>query len=339
MKPRAAPPETLRDTYLRAYGHMLEARLLEERLAALYRAGGKIVGGVYLGRGQEAFSAALGVQLRWGRDIFAGLIRDQSGRLAFGEAMLDATRTYLGSVKGPMRGRDGNVHRGRPREGLPAMISHLGSMISYVTGMLLGRRLQGRLGDSVGGASIGDGGTSTGAFHEGLNLAAVERLPLVIALANNQYAYSTPNNRQFACAHLVDRAKGYGVDGYEVDATNLEECLKVFQTAVQRAREGHGPQLVVGAMLRLAGHGEHDDASYIPLELRQQGQDCLLLAEQSIRDRGWLDEAGFTTLRDGIVQRIESAVTTASRESAPDPYKESWRALASASLVDDDPNR
>src|SRR5207244_4464628 len=123
-------------------------------------------------------------------DIFAPLIRDAGGRLAFGEPILDAVRTYLGSSLGPMRGRDGNVHRGRPREGLLPMISHLGAMISVVNGMLLARRFKGISG-SVGATSIGDGGTSTGAFHEALNQAAVEKLPLVLVVANNQYAYST----------------------------------------------------------------------------------------------------------------------------------------------------
>jgi len=331
----------MRELFLKAFRHMLEAKLLEERLAGLYRAGGKIVGGVYLGRGQEAFSAALGVQLRKGKDIFAGLIRDQAARLAIGEPMLDATRTYLGSVKGPMRGRDGNVHRGRPLEGMPAMISHLGSMISYVTGMLLARRLQGRLGDAVAAATIGDGGTSTGAFHEGLNLAAVEKLPLVVAVANNQYAYSTPNERQFACAHLVDRAKGYGVEGHVVDGTDLEASLATFQRAVQNAREGRGPQMVVGSLLRLAGHGEHDDASYIPAETKAQGQgqDCLVLAEQKVLQQGWMKEAELAAQRADIQARIEDAISTASRDPVPDPYKESWRAVASAALVDDDPNR
>ncbi|MFZ4768256.1 MAG: thiamine pyrophosphate-dependent enzyme, partial [Roseimicrobium sp.] len=226
----------LRETYLVTYRHMLRARVLEDKLAGLYRAGGRIVGGVYLGKGQEAFSAALAVQLVKGQDIYAGLIRDQAGRLAFGEAMLDTTRTYLGSALGPMRGRDGNIHRGRPTEGMPAMISHLGSMVSVVAGMLLARRLQGRLNDSVGATSIGDGGTSTGAFHEGLNMAAVEKLPLIISVANNQFAYSTPNDRQYACHHLVDRAIGYGVEGHSVDGTNLAACISVFHNAVQRAR-------------------------------------------------------------------------------------------------------
>src|SRR5690606_31281540 len=111
--------------------------------------------------------------------------------------VLDTPQTYFGSAKGPMRGRDGNIHRGRPKEGMPAMISHLGSLISVVNGMLMARRFRGQTG-CVGGTTIGDGGTSTGAFHEGLNLAAVERLPLVVGVANNQFAYSTPTARQYA---------------------------------------------------------------------------------------------------------------------------------------------
>src|SRR5205807_456147 len=118
--------------------------------------------------------------------------------------LIDCFRTYLGSRLGPMRGRDGNVHRGRPREGYFAMISHLGAMIPVVAGALFARQLKGERG-SVGATSIGDGGTSTGAFHEGLNFAAVEKLPLIVVVANNQYAYSTPNARQFACADLIER--------------------------------------------------------------------------------------------------------------------------------------
>ena len=110
---------------------MLRARILENKLSSLYKAG-KIVGGVYLGKGQEAVSATLGASLIRGIDYFAPLIRDQAGRTAFGEPMIDCTRTYLGSVEGPMRGRDGNIHRGRPTEGMPAMISHLGAAVSVV---------------------------------------------------------------------------------------------------------------------------------------------------------------------------------------------------------------
>ncbi len=269
-----------REQYLRALHQMKLSRVLEEKLGSLYRAGGRIVGGVYLGRGQEAFSAAQGVLLRMGKDVYGPLIRDQAGRLAFGEPVIECLRTYLGAATGPMRGRDGNIHRGRPRDGYMAMISHLGSLLSVVAGALFARRLKGTLGDSIGATSIGDGGTSTGAFHEGLNLAAVEKLPLIVSIANNQYAYSTPTARQYACENLVDRAAGYGVGGEAVDATDLAACLTAFRKAVSLAKEGKGPQMVVGKLLRLAGHGEHDDASYIPDTKRHthEARDCIDVA-------------------------------------------------------------
>ena len=238
------------DLARRAFRTMLLARATEEKLAALYRAG-MIKGGVFLGKGQEALSTASAIFLQKG-DIFGPLIRDQAGRLAFGDTVLDTLRTYLGSAKGPMRGRDGNIHRGRPKEGYYAMISHLGALIPVVAGGLYARRLRGETG-VVGVTSIGDGATSTGAFHEGVNLAAVERLPLVVVVANNQYAYSTPNNRQFACADLLDKAAGYGIAGFKCDGTDPAACLETLHLAVQAAREGHGPQLVVATLLRLAG--------------------------------------------------------------------------------------
>lgn len=316
---------------------MIRARILEDKLASLYRAGGRIVGGVYIGRGQEAFSAAQTVSLTKGKDIFAGLIRDQAGKMAFGEPILDATRTYLGSILGPMRGRDGNIHRGRPKEGMPAMISHLGSMVSVVSGMLLSRRLQGNLGDSVGATGIGDGGTSTGAFHEGLNMAAVEKLPLIIAIANNQYSYSTPNDRTFACESLVHRAKGYGIDGYEVNGTDLVECVDTFAHAISRARAGHGPQMIVGKLLRLSGHGEHDDASYIPEALRkgEHGCDCLNKAETQLLEKGWITPDEVSSLYSDAKQETDAAIAKSSQEPLPDPFKEGWKALASPGLFEE----
>src|SRR6266568_7032738 len=177
---------TLRDDYILACRWLLLARTLDEKLASLYRMG-KIHGGVFVGRGQEALSVSVGLALRKG-DIFAPLIRDLAGRLAFGEPLLDSVRTYLGSPLGPMRGRDGNVHRGKPKEGLLAMISHLGAMISVVNGALMARRFSGD-NEAIGAASIGDGATSTGAVHEALNQAAIEKLPVIVVIANNQYAY------------------------------------------------------------------------------------------------------------------------------------------------------
>jgi acetoin:2,6-dichlorophenolindophenol oxidoreductase subunit alpha len=268
-------------------------------------------------------------------DVFAPLIRDTAGRLAFGEPMIDAVRTYLGSPLGPMRGRDGNVHRGRPREGLLAMISHLGAMIAVVNGVLLARRMKGANG-SVGVASIGEGATSTGAFHEALNQAAVERLPLVLVVANNRYAYSTPNSRQFACHSLADKASGYGVESRSVAGTDLLACLQVVSDAVGRARAGRGPQLIVADLLRLCGHGEHDDASYVDPKIRQSpvGRDCLKVAESYLLEQGWLDPAALEAWRVEAARQVDEAVATVQREPTPDPYAENWSALASKHLLE-----
>src|SRR6202022_3265267 len=204
-------PSLFQDQYIEAFNWMLLARTVEEKLASLWRAG-KISGGVYLGKGQEAISAGLGTILKSG-DIFGPLIRDQAGRLAFGEPLVEVFRVHFGSRTGLSRGRDGNVHRGNPRGGYHAMISHLGSLISVVAGALLARRFKGDT-SAIGATTIADGGTSTGAFHEAINMAAVEKLPLVVVVVNNQYAYSTPKSRQFACTVLVERAIGYGVEGH-----------------------------------------------------------------------------------------------------------------------------
>ena len=327
----AALPAISRDDYIAAFRWMLLARVLDDKLASLYR-GGKIVGGVFLGRGQEALSVSVGLALRKG-DVFAPLIRDAAGRLAFGETVLDAVRTFIGSVLGPMRGRDGNVHRGRPREGVFAMISHLGAMISVVNGALLARRFKGQR-DSVGAACVGEGATSTGSFHEAINQAAIEKLPLVLVVADNQYAYSTPNTRQFACASLADKADGYGVDGHSVDGTDLGACLRVLKEAVARARAGRGPQMVFARLLRLCGHGEHDDAHYIDPTLKQSplGRDCLKVAEENLLRQNWADLAALDSWRQDATQKVEEAVARAQREPGPDPFKEDWYALSSKHL-------
>jgi pyruvate dehydrogenase E1 component alpha subunit/2-oxoisovalerate dehydrogenase E1 component alpha subunit len=316
---------------LAAYRFMLRARLLDDKFAALYRAG-KIHGGVFLGRGQEALSAAIGVHLNKS-DVFAPLIRDAAGRLAFGEPIIDAVRTYLGSALGPMRGRDGNVHRGRPTEGYLPMISHLGAMVSVVNGVLFARRMKGITG-IVGVACLGEGATSTGAFHESLNQAAVEKLPLVLVVANNQFAYSTPTSRQFACADLANKATGYGVEAHSLDGTDFSDCMETVGSAVARARAGHGPQLVVATLLRLCGHGEHDDAGYIAPELKNSplGRDCLKVAEEFLLKNNFADTAQLAVWRSEAIREIEEAVAQAQREPTPDPYEEKWSALSSEHL-------
>jgi acetoin:2,6-dichlorophenolindophenol oxidoreductase subunit alpha len=326
---KAAPHER----FLEAFRWMLLARTLEEKLVSLYR-GGQITGGVYIGKGQEAVSVACGFFLQRG-DIFAPLIRDQAGRSAFGEPLIDVTRTYLGSRLGPMRGRDGNIHRGKPRDGQLAMISHLGAMVSVTVGALMAKRFRGEKG-FIGLTCIGEGGMQTGSFHEGMNLAAVEQVPLVVVATNNHYAYSTPNEREFACEELVDRAKGYGFEGYNLDGTDLTQCLEIIGSAVKRARAGRPPQLVVAEILRLSGHGEHDDASYVTDEIKRQpfAQDCLKLTEKKIVDLALLDPATLQSWREDAAAQVDEAIATAQKEPSAEGAEEDWCAISTRELAD-----
>jgi pyruvate dehydrogenase E1 component alpha subunit/2-oxoisovalerate dehydrogenase E1 component alpha subunit len=175
-----------------------------------------------------------------------------------------------------------------------------------------------------------------GAFHEGMNIAAVEQVPLVIVATNNHYAYSTPNDREFACDDLVERAIGYGFEGYSLDGTDLAACLDVIGGAVKRARAGRPPQLIVASVLRLSGHGEHDDASYVPEEMKRQpfARDCLKVAEQTIIESNLLDPETLAGWRKDAAAQVDEAVATAQKEAVPEADKEDWCALSNRELVD-----
>jgi pyruvate dehydrogenase E1 component alpha subunit/2-oxoisovalerate dehydrogenase E1 component alpha subunit len=234
-----------------------------------------------------------------------------------------------------MRGRDGNIHRGRPKQGQLAMISHLGAMIPVVVGTLVAKRWRGEK-NFVGLTTIGEGGMQTGASHEGMNIAAVEKVPFVLVATNNHFAYSTTNDREFACLDLVDRAAGYGYEGHTVDGTDLTECLDVIGGAIERARDGAPPQLVVAKLLRLAGHGEHDDASYVPPEMRNElfARDSVQRSEQFILKHDLADAATLRQWRDEAAAEVNEAINIAQREAAPVASEEDWCALAHRDLAD-----
>ncbi len=214
------------------------------------------------------------------------------------------------------------------------MISHLGAMIPVVNGMLMARQFQKR--DGVGATCIGEGGTSTGAFHEALNQAAVEKLPLILVVANNHYAYSTPSTRQFSCESLVDKAMGYGVTGHELDGTDLSACLDIIGGAVEQARNGGGPQLIVAKLLRLCGHGEHDTAEYVDTQLKisPSGRDCLKVAEDHLVQQKWATTGIVARWREEAQQQIEEALAKVQREPGPDPYEEHWAAISTEHLLE-----
>jgi pyruvate dehydrogenase E1 component alpha subunit/2-oxoisovalerate dehydrogenase E1 component alpha subunit len=163
---------------------------------------------------------------------------------------------------GPTHGRDLNTHFGNLKLGLVSPISMLGSLIPVMTGIALAKKAQGEAVVSM--TYIGDGGSSTGEFHEGLNYAAVKKAALVLILENNQYAYSTPTRQQSACAEFVIRAKGYGIHGESVDGNDVLAVYEVTRRSVERARTGKGPTLIEAHTMRMQGHAAHDDFKYVP---------------------------------------------------------------------------
>ena len=318
----------LKETALRAYRAMELARAFDSKLSALYKAG-KIYGGVFIGRGHEAIAACEGVYLQKGRDVYTPFIREQAGRCAWGDSVLLSARCYFGSALGIMRGREGNVHWGNPREGTVATISHLGAAVSVAAGMLIAKRMQGEK-DFVGVICIGDGTTSVGATHEGCNLIAVEKLPAVIVVTNNQYAYSTPNSQEFACKSLCDRGIGYGMTTHECDGTNFLETLEVMGRAIAAARAGEGPQWVVANTLRMCGHGEHDDAAYIPQELKDSfaDRDPLAVARRQMQEQGWLSADDIAAIQTECADEVQRAMAQVQKEPTPDPATEDWSATS-----------
>ncbi len=314
----------MREVGLRAYRAMEMARAFDTKLSALYKAG-KMYGGVFLGRGHEAVAACEAVFLQRGVDVYSPFIREQAGRCAWGDSVLESARCYLGSMEGCMRGRDGNVHWGKPLEGNPAPISHLGAIASVVAGMMLAKRMQGETG-AVGMVCIGDGTTSVGATHEACNMIAVEKLPIVVVVTNNQFAYSTPNASEFACKSLADRGRGYGMQTHECDGTDFLQTLATMQKAVAAARAGEGPQWVVADTLRLCGHGEHDDAAYIPAELKAEyaDRDPLIVARRQVQEQGWLTAEEVAAIQQESIDEVQRAMAQAQKEPTPQPAETDW---------------
>jgi len=296
---------------------MLFARRIEERMIRLYHQG-SIFGGVYCGFGQEAIGTAT-TAAAGPDDLFAPCIRDMTVHLGRGTLPLDIFRQFLGRATGPMRGRDGNIHYGDLRRGIYAMISHLGAMLPVVTGGVMARRRQGR--DTIGFAYIGDGGTSTGDFHEAVNFAAVLDVPVIFVVENNQFAYSTHISSQFRCQHLVERAVGYGIQGVAADGNDVLALRDIVAGLVAEIRTRPRPVLLVCETLRMRGHGEHDDASYVPAELRAAWElrcPLLLLRQTLVADK--LATAAELDALDAAVQvEINAAYEQALGEPPPNP--------------------
>ena len=255
------PHGLTREQLLELYYYLRLTRTLEERLAALYRQN-KVIGGLYRSLGQEADAVGSAYALERPGDFLGPLTRNLGSLLVMGAKPIDFLRQYMAKGTSPTRGREQNLHFADLALGFIGQISHLGDMVPVMAGVALSFRLRGE--PRVALVYVGDGATSTGAFHEGLNFAAVQRLPLVVIAEYNGYAYTTPPAKQFAVKDLVDKAHGYGIPGVKADGNDVLEVYGVTKEAVERARGGGGVTLIELKTYRRRGHAEHDDQRYVP---------------------------------------------------------------------------
>src|SRR5882672_9525666 len=231
------------DQLLEIYYYLRLTRTLEERLVALYRQT-KVIGGLFRSLGQEGESVASAYALERGRhkDVLSPLIRNLGALLVMGARPLEILRQYMAKADSPTRGRELNVHFNDLEKGYLGQISHLGDMVPVMAGIALTFKLRGE--PRVGLVYVGDGATSTGTFHEGLNFAAVQKVPLVVIAEYSRWAYSTPPEKQFAVKDLAEKAKGYGIPAVTVDGNDVLAVYEATKFAVERARRGHGVQFL-----------------------------------------------------------------------------------------------
>jgi TPP-dependent pyruvate/acetoin dehydrogenase alpha subunit len=293
-------------------------REIEDRIERkLYRQG-KIVGGVYVGRGQEAIPVGTAlvaqphdVMLPAHRDLAVFLVRGVSAGRIFAQ--------YMGREGGLTRGRDGNMHMGDLNHGIVAIISALAATVPVAAGVALALRYQGING--VAFSYFGDGATSRGDWHEGVNFAAVQKLPVVFVCNNNQYAYSTPLSAQMACANVADRGPAYNIPAEIVDGNDVLAVYEATQRAAAHARSGKGPYLLECKTFRMTGHSAHDAAHYVPKGMFDEwGKlDPITRLETRMLAEGWADQRTLDLARADVHSEVDEAVAWAEKSPFPDP--------------------
>jgi len=292
-------------------------RAVEDRGVQLYYQG-RIPGVYFTGRGHEATVVGAASALE-PHDLLAPMHRDLAAYIMRGIPLRRVFAQFLDREGGLTRGRDGNVHMGDPRLGILPFISHMAASIPVAAGMALACRQRGDR--RVVLTFFGDGATSTGAWHEGVNFAAVLRLPLVLVLENNQYAYSTPLDRQTAAKAFIDKAAGYGIPGIAADGNDVMAVYAVAREAVERARAGDGPTLIECRTMRVRGHSEADRFTYVPAALLAEwtARDPIVLFERHLRADGILSPEADAAMAERIAGEIEEALDWAERSPEPSP--------------------
>jgi TPP-dependent pyruvate/acetoin dehydrogenase alpha subunit len=292
---------------------MARTRAIEERGLSLYKQG-KVPGSFYDGRGQEA--TAVGATFALGpADPVCPLIRDLGAHLVKGTPARAILAHYLGRAGGVGRGRDGNIHFGEAQRGVVGMVSMLPDMMAVAVGMAWAFKLRGEQRCAL--SFFGDGATSVGDWHEAMNLAGLQRVPVIFVLEHNGYAYSTPSARQFVVDPL-ERAAVYGITGVDVDGNDVEAVFDAARQARERALAGEGPTLIAARTMRMHGHGAHDDASYIPPEQLEHwaARDPIARQRERLRSLGVDVEAIEQAVREEIDLATEEALAMGQPEPA-----------------------
>jgi pyruvate dehydrogenase E1 component alpha subunit/2-oxoisovalerate dehydrogenase E1 component alpha subunit len=299
------------------YYWMRLTRSLEERLVGLHRQG-KVVGGVFRSLGQEGESVGSAYALEPG-DMLSPLIRNLGAMLVKGATPLEVLRQYMAKAASPTAGRELNIHFNDLERGFLGQVSPLGAMVPVMAGIALYFKMTRQ--PQVGLVYVGDGALSTGAFHEGINFAAVQRLPLVVVCEHNGYAYSTPAKLQTAAERLVDKAPGYGIPGVRADGNDVVATYEVTKEAVRRAREGGGVTLIELMTYRRKGHAEHDDQRYVPqgeIEAWERNDPIDRHLARLQADR-WATGADIAAVDARVERELEAALTHCLDEPFPDP--------------------
>src|SRR5213592_3151880 len=315
------PAGLSRAQLLEIYRYLRLTRTLEERLTALYRQS-KVIGGLFRSLGQEGESVESAYALARGPDpdILSPLIRNLGSMLVMGAEPIAILRQYMAKADSPTRGRELNVHFNDLEKGYLGQISHLGDMIPVMAGIALTFKL--RREPRVGLVYIGDGGTSTGTFHEGLNFGAVQKLPLVVIGEYNHWAYSTPPERQFAVQDLAEKAKGYGVQAVTVDGNDVFAVYEATRFAVERARRGKGVHFIEVKTYRRKGHAEHDDQHYVPpaeLERWAKANDPVDRYVQRLIAADLVAEADMKDIDERVRVEVDQATDACVNEPLPEP--------------------
>ena len=302
---------------LEMYRFVKMTRMFDEKTVAMKRQS-KIVGGVFSSLGQEATAVGTAYALET-QDFIAPLIRDLGAVLVKGIEPRHIFASYMARSAAPNRATDLQFHFADFERGFIGPISHLGDMIPVLAGVLLASRMKKER--RVGVAYVGDGTTSTGAFHEGVNFAAVQKLPLITVIENNCYAYSTPTRLQTACAEFVEKAAGYGIRGFSVDGNDIIACYETMKKAVELARNGESI-LIEAKTYRRKGHAEHDNQSYCPdgeIDFWAANNDPIDRYERFLIEQKIAVQEKLNEIATGITAFLNAEADWAESSPAPEP--------------------